>query len=164
MGALKKIPEDKNGENGENLLHLEITEVVPINCNIVNKDYQCNSRKLFTLVPDKSSGQLLDIRPKNVFCNSEIFHIEIWFTDQNSKLLVTKDLKRVIQETADATEDFIGDKILNKISKVSKISTQNTLDSVPSETESIVFDDKIRKERFISTEKREHIMKELRLI
>ena len=77
MGALKKIPEDKNGENGENLLHLEITEVVPVNCNIVNKDYQCNSRKLFTLVPDKSSGQLLDIRPKNVFCNSEIFHIEI---------------------------------------------------------------------------------------
>ena len=77
---------------------------------------------------------------------------------------MTKDLKRVIQETADATEDFIGDKILNKISKVSKISTQNTLDSVPSETESIVFDDKIRKERFISTEKREHIMKELRLI
>ena len=154
LGALKKIPEDKNGENGENLLHLEITEVVPINCNIVNKDYQCNSRKLFTLVPDKSSGHLLDILPKN------IFHIEIWFSDQNSKLLVTKDLKRVIQETAEVTEDFIGDKIL----KVPKISTQNTLDTVPSETESIVFDDKIPKERFISTEKREHIMKELRLI
>ena len=144
MGALKKIPEDKNGENGENLLHLEITEVVPINCNIVNKDYQCNSRKLFTLVPDKSSGQLLDILSKN------IFHIEIWFSDQNSKLLVTKDLKRVIQETAEVTEDFIGDKIL----KVPKISTQNTLDTVPSETESIVFDDKIPKERFISTEKK----------
>ena len=73
---------------------------------------------------------------------------------------MTKDLKRVIQETAEVTEDFIGDKIL----KVSKISTQNTLDTVPSETESIVFDDKIPKERFISTQKREHIMKELRLI
>ena len=142
------------------LLYLEITEVVPVHCNIVNKDYQCNSKNLYTLVPDKSSGQLFDIQPKNISCNSEIFHIEIWFTDQNSKLLVTKDLKRVIQETAEVTEDFIGDKIL----KVPKISTQNTLDTVPSETESIVFDDKIPKERFISTEKREDIMKELRLI
>ena len=116
---------------------------------------------MYTLVPDKSSGQLFDLLPKNISCNSEIFHIEIWFTDQNSKLLVTKDLKRVIQETADTTEDFIGNKIVNKITKVWKISTQNTLETVPSETESIVFDDKIPKERFISTEKREHIMKEL---
>ena len=146
------------------LLFLEITEVVPVHCNIVNKDYQCNSRKLYTLVPDKLSGQLLDILPKNISCNSEIFHIEIWFTDQNSKLLVTKDLKRVIQETADATEDFIGSKIVNKITKFWKISTQNTLETVPSEIKSIVFDDKIPKERFISTEKRVHIMKELRFI
>ena len=27
-------------ENGENVLHLEITEVVFIHCNIVNNDYQ----------------------------------------------------------------------------------------------------------------------------
>ena len=59
------------------LLYLEITEVVPVHCNIVNKDHQCNSRKLYTLVPDKSSGQLLDILPKNISCNSEIFYIEI---------------------------------------------------------------------------------------
>ena len=31
---------------------------------------------------------------------------------------MTKDLKRVIQETADTTEDFIGNKIVNKITKV----------------------------------------------
>ena len=59
------------------LLYLEITEVVPVHCNIVNKDYQCNSKNLYTLVPDKSSGQLFDIQPKNISCNSEIFHIEI---------------------------------------------------------------------------------------
>ena len=62
---------------------------------------------------------------------------------------MTIDLKRVIQETADATEDFIGNKIVNKITKFWKISTQNTLETVPRETESIVFYDKIPKERFI---------------
>ena len=56
----KKIDKDKNGEN---LPHLEITEVV--NCNMVNNDYQQNSRVLYTFVPSKSLGQLLDISPKN---------------------------------------------------------------------------------------------------
>ena len=56
----KKIDKDKNSEN---LPRLEITEVV--NCNIVNNDYQKNSRVLYTFVPSKSLGQLLDISPKN---------------------------------------------------------------------------------------------------
>ena len=56
----KKIDKDKNGEN---LPRLEITEVV--NCNMVNNDYQQNSRVLYTFVPSKSLGQLLDISPKN---------------------------------------------------------------------------------------------------
>ena len=34
-----KINKNKNGEN---VLHLEITEVVLIHCNIVNNDYQQN--------------------------------------------------------------------------------------------------------------------------
>ena len=38
LGSTKsKVIKDKNGEN---LLHLEITEVVLIHCNIVNKHYQ----------------------------------------------------------------------------------------------------------------------------
>ena len=35
-----KITKDKNGEN---VLHLEITEVVLVHCNIVNNDYQQDS-------------------------------------------------------------------------------------------------------------------------
>ena len=31
-------------ENGENLPHLEITEVTLVHCNIVNNDYQQDSR------------------------------------------------------------------------------------------------------------------------
>ena len=39
LGSIKsKISKDKNGEN---VPHLEITEVVLIHCNIVNNDYQC---------------------------------------------------------------------------------------------------------------------------
>ena len=45
--------------------HLEITHVVLVNCNIANNDYQQDLRVLYTLVPNKSFGQLLDISPKN---------------------------------------------------------------------------------------------------
>ena len=38
-----KITKDKNGEN---VPHLEITEVVLVHCNIVNNDYQLDSRVL----------------------------------------------------------------------------------------------------------------------
>ena len=47
--------------------HLEITEVVLIHCNIVNNDYQQDSIVLYTFVPNKSLGQLLDISPKKSF-------------------------------------------------------------------------------------------------
>ena len=53
-----KITKDKNGEN---VSHLELTEVVLIHCNIVNNDYQQDSRVLYTFVPNKSFGQLLGI-------------------------------------------------------------------------------------------------------
>ena len=41
-----KITKDKNGEN---VPHLEITEVVLVHCGIVNNDYQQESRVLYTL-------------------------------------------------------------------------------------------------------------------
>ena len=41
----------------------EITEVVLVHCNIVNNDYQQDSREF---VPNKHFGHLLDISPKNV--------------------------------------------------------------------------------------------------
>ena len=55
-----KIKRTKD-ENGENVPHLEITEAVLIHCNIVNKDYQQDSKVLYTFVPNKFFGQLLDI-------------------------------------------------------------------------------------------------------
>ena len=52
-------------ENDGNVPHLEITELVLIHCNIVNNNYQQDSRALYTVVPNKSFGQLLDMPPKN---------------------------------------------------------------------------------------------------
>ena len=57
-----KIRKDKNGEN---MPHLEIIEVVLIHYNIVNNDYQQDSRALYIFVPNKSFGQLLDISSKS---------------------------------------------------------------------------------------------------
>ena len=57
-----KISKDKKGEN---VPHLEITEVVLVNCNIVNNDYQQDSRVVYTFVPNKSFGILLNISPSN---------------------------------------------------------------------------------------------------
>ena len=57
-----KISKDKNGENVPNL---EITKVLLFHCNFVNNDYQQDSRVLYTFIPHKSFGQLLDTSPKN---------------------------------------------------------------------------------------------------
>ena len=65
LGSTKsKITKDKNGEN---VSHLETTDVVLIHCNIVNNNYQQNSRILYTFVPNKSFDQLLDISPKKFY-------------------------------------------------------------------------------------------------
>ena len=52
-------------KNGANVLSLEITKLVLVHCDIVNKDYQQHSRVLLTFVPNKSFEQLLDMSPKN---------------------------------------------------------------------------------------------------
>ena len=51
LGKTKsKVTKD---ENGENVLHLEITVAVLVHCNIVNNDYQHDSRVLYTFIPNE---------------------------------------------------------------------------------------------------------------
>ena len=69
----KKITKDKYGEN---VPHLEITDVVLVHCNIVNNEYQQDSRVLYTFL--------------KIF-NSDFQGIEVWFKDQNSKSLEIAD-------------------------------------------------------------------------
>ena len=87
-----KITTDKNGEN---VLYLENTEVVLTLCNNINNSCQQNSRVLYTFVPNKYFGQLLDISPESfIFLktfDSEFSYLEVWFTDQNSNPLETED-------------------------------------------------------------------------
>ena len=66
--------------------------------------------------------------------------------------------KRVIQKTAEVTGDLIGNKIANKIGNVSKKSQQNNSERVTNDN-----DKEIPKERYISPEKRQEIIDDLRL-
>ena len=92
LGSTKnKITKDKNGEN---VWHLETTEVVLVHCNIVNNDYQQDLRVLYMFVPNRLFGSLLEISPTNIFLktfNSEYDEIIVWFTDQNSQPLEIED-------------------------------------------------------------------------
>ena len=67
-----KITKDKNGEN---LPQPEITEVVLFHCNIVNNDYQQDSRVLYIFILNKPFGNLLEIPPTN-FIPLKTFHSE----------------------------------------------------------------------------------------
>ena len=57
LGSTKnKITKDKNDEN---VPYIEITEVVLVHWDIVNNNYQQDSRVLYTFVPNKPFGSLL---------------------------------------------------------------------------------------------------------
>ena len=93
LGSTKtKITNDKNGEN---VPHLEIREVVLVHCNLVNNDYQKDSRVLYFFVPNKPFGNLLEISPTNhIFLktfNLEHDEIIVWFTNLNSQPIEIED-------------------------------------------------------------------------
>ena len=70
-----------------------MVKIVP--CNIVNNNHQEDSRVLYTFVPNKPFGSLLEISPTNhIFLktfNSEYNEIEVRFIDQNSNPLEIED-------------------------------------------------------------------------
>ena len=93
LGSTKKdIDKDKNGEN---VPKLESVEVVLDHCNLVKNDYQHTSKVLFTFVPNKKFGQLINISlPSLTMTNTvqtEFSFVEVWFTDQVSKPLKIED-------------------------------------------------------------------------
>ena len=82
-------------KNGENVPHLEVAELVLIHCNIVNNSYKRNSIILYTFVPNKPFGSLLEISASNhIFLkkfSSEFQEIKLWFADQNINPLEVED-------------------------------------------------------------------------
>ena len=87
LGSTKKdVDSDKNSEN---VPKLESVEVVLVHCNLVKNDYQHTSKVLFSFVPNKQFGQLINISPHSLtmmnIVNTEFSSVEVWFTDQASK-------------------------------------------------------------------------------
>ena len=67
-------------------------------------------------------------------------------------------MKKSNSKTAEATGDLIGNKITNRITKVSKHSQQNNSETVTNEN-----DKKILKERYVLPEEKQNIIDDLRL-
>ena len=92
LGSTKKVV-DKD-KNGENVPKLESVEVL-VQCNLVKNGYQHSSKVLFSFVPNKQPGQLIDISPPSLMMkntvNTEFSSIEVWFTNQNIKALEIED-------------------------------------------------------------------------
>ena len=60
---MKLLGNMEKNNNQRDIRYLEITEVVLIHCNIVNNDYQQDSKVLYPFVPFESFGSLLEILP-----------------------------------------------------------------------------------------------------
>ena len=88
----KDLDADKNSEN---VPKLESVEVVLVHCNLVKSDYQHTSKVLFSFVPNKQFGELINISPHSLTMmntvNTEFSFVEVWFTDQASKALEIED-------------------------------------------------------------------------
>ena len=93
LGSTKKDVDQH--KDGEEVPKLESVEVVLVQCNQVNNNYQQASKVLFTFVPNKQFRPLITIAPHSLTMlnttNTEFSSIEVWFTDQNSKQLEIED-------------------------------------------------------------------------
>ena len=64
LGSTKKdVDQDKDGEV---VPELESAEVILVNCNLVNSNYQQASKVLFIFVPNKKFGQLITAAPQSL--------------------------------------------------------------------------------------------------
>ena len=92
---MKLLGSTKRNKNSENLPKLESVEIVFVHCNLVKNDYQHTSKVLFSFVPNKQFGQLINISPHSLpmmnTINTEFSFVKVWFTDQTSKALEIED-------------------------------------------------------------------------
>ena len=88
-------------------------------------------------------------------CNQKLLD----YTKQPATDALKAVSKRAIQKIVDPAGDLIGNKIADRITKVSKSSQQNNLETVTNE-----HDKEIVKERYISPEEKQKIIHDLRLI
>ena len=88
LGSTKEdVDKDKDSESGPKL---EYVEVILVHYNLVKNDYRCTSKVLFTFVPNKQFGRLINIPPHSLTMmsavNTDFSFVEVWFvTDQVRK-------------------------------------------------------------------------------
>ena len=92
LGSAKKdVDQDINWED---VTHLEYLEAASVHYKLVNNNYQQALKVLFTFVPNKQNGQLINISPHSWTIlnttSTEFSSTEVWFTDQNSRHLKLK--------------------------------------------------------------------------
>ena len=93
LGNTTKISDEDT--NVENVPKSESADVAIFHCNLVKNDYQHTSKVLFTFVPNKQFGELINISThfltiRNTV-NTEFSYFEVCFTDQVSKALEIED-------------------------------------------------------------------------
>ena len=70
-------------------------DVALIHCSVVNNTHQQKSKALYSFVPDKQFGQLINVEPQSLITlktiSAEFSFIEVWFTNQNNEPLETED-------------------------------------------------------------------------
>ena len=91
LGSTKRYVD----KDEEDVLKLESVEVVLVYCNLINNNYQQASKVLFTFLPNKKFGQLINLSPHSLTMlgtkNTEFSFIKVWLTDQNSGPLEIED-------------------------------------------------------------------------
>ena len=93
FGSTKKLID--KAKTGEKVSSLEVVEVVFLQCNLVDNQYQQKSEVLRTFTPKKSNAYLLNVEPSNLVLlktyNTGFDEIIITFTDQKDRPLEIED-------------------------------------------------------------------------
>ena len=120
----------------------------PKNYNLIKKRENTGFRNLYDL--RALIEYWITCRKSTKIYKNNIHKIYLKTSERNGLKTTSK---RVIQKAAEATDDLTGNKIGNKITKVSRTLPQNSSRTVTNETENIGIDRKMLKERYISPEK-----------
>ena len=98
MATQKKLI--RKTKNGEKVPSLKVTEVVLVQCNLVDNQYEQKSKILYTFTSNKSYAYLLNVEPSDLVflktCNTEFDEIFVTFTDQNGRPLEIEDKVNLI--------------------------------------------------------------------
>ena len=82
-------------KNSENVPKLESAEIVLVHCNLVKNDYQHISNVLFSFVPNKKFGQLINISLHSLTMMNTV-NTKFSFVKFGLQIKLVKHLKLII--------------------------------------------------------------------